>query len=118
MHDRKIRRLGQGWVNCCGLLLGLLGCAGAGAQTTKEAESKQTSSSSSSPRGDLTQFSLEKLMNMEVTSVSKKEQKLSEVAAAIFVIRAEDIRHSGATNIPDQLRMVPGLDVAQIFAAG
>jgi CheY-like chemotaxis protein len=54
------------------------------------------------------------LMNMEVTSASKKEQKLSKVAAAIFVITQEDIRRSGATNIPDLLRMVPGLDVAQM----
>src|SRR5260370_16404692 len=53
-------------------------------------------------------------MDMEVTSVSKREQKLSQVAAAIFVITQEDIRHSGATNIPDLLRMVPGLNVAQI----
>lgn len=52
-------------------------------------------------------------MNMEVTSVSKKEQKMSQVAAAIFVITQEDIHHSGATNIPDLLRMVPGMDVAQ-----
>lgn len=53
-------------------------------------------------------------MNVEVTSVSKKEQKLSKTAAVIFVITQEDIRRSGATNIPDLLRMVPGLDVAQI----
>jgi len=66
------------------------------------------------PQGDLTQVSIENLMNMEVTSVSKKEQKLSKVAAAIFVITQEDIRRSGATNIPDLLRMVPGLDVGQI----
>lgn len=65
---------------------------------------------------DLTQVSLESLMNVEVTSVSKKEQKLSQVAAAIFVISQEDIRHSGATKIPDLLRMVPGLDVAQLNA--
>ena len=65
---------------------------------------------------DLTQKSLEDLMNIEVTSVSKKEQKTSEVAAAIFVISRDDIRHSGAQNIPDLLRMVPGLDVAQIDA--
>lgn len=63
---------------------------------------------------DLTTTSIEDLMNMEVTSVSKKEQKLSQVAAAIFVITQEDIRRSGATNIPDLLRMVPGLHVAQI----
>ena len=68
------------------------------------------------PQGDLTQVSIENLMEMEVTSVSKKEQKLSQVAAAIFVITQEEIRHSGATNIPDVLRMVPGLDVAQINA--
>src|ERR1700723_881526 len=63
---------------------------------------------------DLSEKSLEDLMDMQVTSVSKKEQKLSQVAAAIFVITQEDIRRSGATNIPDLLRMVPGLDVAQI----
>jgi outer membrane receptor protein involved in Fe transport len=68
-----------------------------------------------SPR-DLAQVSLENLMNVEVTSVSKKEQKLSQVAAAIFVIAQEDIRQSGASNILDLRRMVPGLNVAQINA--
>ena len=63
---------------------------------------------------DLTDRSIEDLMNIEVTSVSKKGEKLARTAAAIFVITAEDIRRSGATNIPDLLRMVPGLDVAQI----
>jgi iron complex outermembrane recepter protein len=63
---------------------------------------------------DLTQKSLEDLMNIAVTSVSKREQKTSQAAAAIFVISRDDIRHSGALNIPDLLRMVPGLDVAQI----
>jgi iron complex outermembrane recepter protein len=63
---------------------------------------------------DLTQLKLEDLMNMEVTSVSKKEQKISEAASAVFVITSEDIARSGANNIPDLLRMVPGVDVAQI----
>jgi iron complex outermembrane recepter protein len=63
---------------------------------------------------DLTNESIVDLMNIEVTSASKKEQKLFRTASAIFVITAEDIRRSGATNIPDLLRMVPGLDVAQI----
>jgi iron complex outermembrane receptor protein len=66
---------------------------------------------------DLTQKSLEDLMSIEVTSVSKKEQKTSEAAAAVFVISREDIRRSGALNIPDLLRMVPGVDVAQIDAS-
>ena len=49
---------------------------------------------------DLTRVNLEDLMNMEVTSVSKKEQKLSKTASAVFVITAEDIARSGANNIP------------------
>jgi len=65
---------------------------------------------------DLTKVNLEDLMNIEVTSVAKKEQKLSRTASAVFVIAQDDIRRSGATNIPDLLRMVPGVDVAQINA--
>jgi iron complex outermembrane recepter protein len=65
---------------------------------------------------DLTTMKLEDLMNIEITSVSKKEQKVSQVAASVFVITQEDVQHSGATNIPDLLRMVPGVDVAQINA--
>jgi iron complex outermembrane receptor protein len=63
---------------------------------------------------DLTKVDIEDLMNIEVTSVSKKEQKLSRVASAVFVITREDIRRSGATNIEDLFRMVPGLDVGEI----
>ncbi len=76
--------------------------------------STQGGTSSEEPTKDLTTVSLEDLMNMEVTSASRTAQKLSRVAAAMFVITQEDIRRSGATNVPDLLRMVPGLDVAQI----
>lgn len=55
-------------------------------------------------------------MNVEVTSVSRREQKLSQTPAAVYVIDQEDIRRSGARNIPDLLRMAPGVDVAQIDA--
>lgn len=65
---------------------------------------------------DLASQSLEDLMNIEVTSVSKTTQTLSTTAAAIFVISEEDISRSGALNIPDLLRMVPGTDVSQINA--
>ncbi len=65
------------------------------------------------PKG-LGDKSIEDLMDIEVTSVSKKEQKLSRTASAVFVITQEDINRSSATNIPDLLRMVPGLDVAQV----
>jgi iron complex outermembrane receptor protein len=59
----------------------------------------------------LADASLEQLLNVEVTSVSKKEQKLSRTAAAVFVIGHEDIRRSGAQNLPDVLRMAPGVEV-------
>ena len=65
---------------------------------------------------DLTQLSLEDLSDIQVTSVSRKPQELSAVGAAVFVITQDDIRHSGATNIPDVLRMVPGVHVAQMDA--
>ncbi|MDL1964492.1 MAG: TonB-dependent receptor plug domain-containing protein, partial [Deltaproteobacteria bacterium] len=63
---------------------------------------------------DLTELSLEELMNIEITSVSKKPEKLADAAAAIFVITQEDIRRSGVTCIPEALRMVPGINVARI----
>jgi iron complex outermembrane receptor protein len=76
----------------------------------------QSAHSAATSQTDLTQVSIESLMTMEVTSVSKKEQKISTAAAAIFVITQEDIRGSGARNVPDLLRMVPGVDVAQLDA--
>src|ERR1019366_7317910 len=68
------------------------------------------------PQDDLTQLSLEDLMKVKVTSVSRKEQSLSKVGAAVFVISQDDIRRSGMTNIPDLLRLAPGVDVARITA--
>ena len=61
-------------------------------------------------------LSLEQLVNIQVTSVSKKETDLFTAAAAIYVITQEDIRRSGMTSIPELLRMVPGMDVARIDA--
>ncbi len=63
---------------------------------------------------DLSDLSLEDLMNIEVTSVSKQPQKLSDSAAAIFVITQDDIRRSGVTSIPEALRLAPGVHVAHI----
>jgi iron complex outermembrane receptor protein len=64
----------------------------------------------------LADASLEQLLNTPVTSVSKKEQTLARTAAAVFVISQDDIRRSGAVTLPDVLRIVPGVDVAQIDA--
>ena len=63
---------------------------------------------------DLTSLSLEELMDIEITSVARRPQKLSETAAAAFIITQEDIRRSGVTTIMDALRMAPGIQVAQI----
>ncbi len=100
----------QMWIVRGAVLFFVVGSGVARGQVPPAAQAPQA------PASDLTQVSIENLMNVEVTSVSKKEQKLSQVAAAVYVITQEDIRHSGATNIPDLLRMVPGLDVAQINA--
>src|SRR5205807_1846799 len=63
---------------------------------------------------DVTTMSVEDLMNMQVTSVSKRTQKVADAAAAVYVITQEDIRRSGATNIPEALRLAPGIQVARI----
>src|SRR5215475_3149936 len=68
------------------------------------------------PPVDLTSLSLEDLMNVQVTSVSRRPQSLAETAAAVFVITQDDIRRSGVTSIPEALRMVPGVEVARIDA--
>ncbi len=62
---------------------------------------------------ELASMGLEELMSLEVTSAAKKKQNVAEAAAAVFVISQDDIRRSGATNIPEALRMVPGVEVAQ-----
>jgi iron complex outermembrane receptor protein len=70
---------------------------------------------STRPAG-LAELSLEELLNIEVTSVSKRPEKLSEAAAAIYVITQDDIRRSGATSIAEALRLAPGVEVARINA--
>lgn len=65
----------------------------------------------------LKRLSVEELMNIEVTLASRVPQKLTESASAIQVLTGEDIRRSGATNIPEALRLVPNVEVAQITAS-
>jgi iron complex outermembrane recepter protein len=62
----------------------------------------------------LKKMSLEELMNIEVTSVSKHPEKLTQAASAIQVITQEDIRNSGAKTIPEALRLASNLQVAQV----
>ncbi len=61
-------------------------------------------------------LSLEDLLNVEITSVSKHPQSQFDAAAAVFVLTGEDLERAGVTNIPDALRLVPGLHVGRIDA--
>ena len=66
---------------------------------------------------DLQQLSISELANVDVSSVSKASQPLSEAPASIYVITHDDIVRSGATNIPEILRLAPNLFVAQTSAS-
>jgi len=59
-------------------------------------------------------FSLEELLNIEVTSISQRPEKLTEVPSAIQVITGEDIHRSGATRLPEALRLASNLQMAQV----
>jgi iron complex outermembrane receptor protein len=63
---------------------------------------------------DLTQLSIEELMNVEVVSATKQTQRLADAASAIFVITQDDIRRSGVTSVPEALRLAPGVHVARM----
>jgi iron complex outermembrane receptor protein len=66
------------------------------------------------PPSVLKKLSVEELMNIEVTSVSRRPEKLSETASAVQVITQEDIRRSGASSLPEALRLASNLEVAQV----
>ncbi len=72
------------------------------------------SSSPAQSENELSAMSLEKLLDLRVSSVSRREEKLQRTAAAVYVITREDIRRAGATDLADLLRMVPGVHVAQL----
>src|SRR5229473_2173695 len=79
-------------------------------QTTRA----QATQSNQNPPENLKQVSLEELGQIEVTTASKVPVKAARTPAAIYVITQEDIRRSGATSIPEALRMAPGVEVARV----
>jgi iron complex outermembrane receptor protein len=83
----------------------------AGSVNRSWADAAQTERSSSTP---LQNLSLEQLGNVEVTTTSKEPEKVWRTPAAIFVLTQDDIRRSGATSIPEVLRLVPGVQVSRI----
>ncbi len=78
------------------------------------------SGKAASPSGEvlgvtaLKEFTLEELSNLSVTSVAKKEERASDTAAAVYVLTPDEIARSGATTLPDALRLVPGMEVARV----
>jgi iron complex outermembrane receptor protein len=63
--------------------------------------------------GSFADFTLEELTNIEVTSVSKQAERLTDAPASIYVITTEDIRRAGARTLAEALRLAPNLQVAQ-----
>src|SRR3954466_15982102 len=70
----------------------------------------------SPPPSNLADLSLEELGNLRVTTVSLRPERLEEAPASIFVITNEDIRRSGATSLPEALRLAPNLEVSRVSA--
>ncbi len=66
---------------------------------------------------DIADLSIEELGNIQITSVSRHAERLSDAPAAIFVITGEDIRRSGATRLAEALRLAPNLEVARVSAS-
>ena len=91
---------------CRSLAIGTVTCVLAGLSLTAAAEIDDAA--------NLANLSLEDLLNMEITTLSRKAEDFADAPAAIFVISQNDIARSGARTIPDILRMVPGMQVAQI----
>ena len=67
--------------------------------------------------GDLGDLNLEQLGNVDITSVSGRSERVSDAPASIYVISNDDIRRSGATTLPEALRLAPNLEVARVSAS-
>jgi len=116
---RRLRGQAQWAALVAGLLAlcwGLPTGAALAAEPVQSAEADTGEGFPESATTDYLALGLEDLMNMTVTSVSRKSQPVSEAAAAVFVITQEDIRRSGVTSIAEALRMAPGIEVARIDA--
>lgn len=98
------------------LVSGLFGVAApaAGDSTGSPLTLSDTAAGPATGASDLSKLSLEDLMNIEVTSVSKTRQRIADAPAAVYVITQEEIRRSGMTSIPELLRMVPGMEVSRL----
>jgi len=74
------------------------------------------SASASDVQDKLAGLSLEELSNVRIISVSRREERLADAPAAIYIITSDDLRRSGATRLIDALRLAPNLQVAMANA--
>jgi iron complex outermembrane receptor protein len=74
----------------------------------------ETTGSDQTSGNPVKQLSLEELGNVQVTTATKEPEQVWRAAASVFVLTSEDIRRSGATSIPEALRLVPGVEIARI----
>jgi len=85
-------------------------CALAGERTdSKRSDERQT---------EFADLSIEELANIDVTSVSKRHERLQDAPASVFVITADDIRRAGSRSLPEALRLAPNLEVARANNTG
>src|SRR6476661_7739592 len=96
------------------LILGLLALLILACPNRVRADDEEGTTAPAIKQDDLFKLSLEDLMNVEITSVSKQKQRVSQAPAAVSVISQDDIRRSGLNSIPELLRLSPGLNVARL----
>jgi iron complex outermembrane receptor protein len=95
------------------LLLGL--AAATSAQAGERADGERAGPERQAEFADL---SIEELANIDVTSVSKRPERLQDAPASVFVITADDIRRAGSRSLPEALRLAPNLQVARANNSG
>ena len=78
--------------------------------------SGQTPQAADSDLSKYKTMSLEQLTQIDVTTLSKEPERAFQTPAAIYIITGTDIRRSGATSIPEALRLAPGVEVERIDA--
>src|SRR5689334_23157191 len=100
------------WSGALGIVVAALALAGASGRVAAGTDDAKLEAR------DLAKLPLDELFNVEVTSVSKRPQKLSETASAIQVLTADDIRRSGATHLADVLRIAANVEVQQVVSYG
>lgn len=103
---RQLRLAGRALVICGACCALAMSCAASAEEANPDPKNPE----------NLTQLSLEDLGKVEITTVSKSSETIQKTPAAAYVITREEIERSGATSLPEALRLAPGVEVARIDA--